>query len=281
MFKHFLITRFNLRNPDWTTSKKNKSVLTKEWHDNRFELFTNFCFESVKGQTNTNFEWLVYFDTTTPEKFKTIIRDLEKKMPNFIPIFIDGMSLFLPSITSYIAKCSEPYIITSRIDNDDCLGKQYIATVQKQFNRQDFMAVDFIDGYTIQTHPQIKIGKRLDQYNPFISLIEKNNNPKTVWSIRHSHWKREKHVLQLKGERHWASIIHEENKVNEFEGYGNVDVDIMFQNFAISKIWEQRIKAEAIPYSKWKFQSFLNRLESYWDYAFRNMKKALGVYKFK
>ncbi|WP_242086815.1 glycosyltransferase [Aestuariivivens sediminis] len=281
MFKHFLITRFNLRNPDWTTSKKNKSVLTEEWHENRFELFKDFCFESVAAQTNTNFEWLVYFDITTPEKYKTIIHTLQEKMDNFIPIFIDGMSLFLPSIKSYIEKCPEDYIITSRIDNDDCLGINYIKEIQSHFDKQDFLAIDFIDGYTLQIHPSIKLGKRLDQYNPFISLIEKNINPRTVWSIRHSHWKREKQVVQIKDKRLWASIIHQENKVNEFEGYGEVDLSRFFQNFVISTAWEKKIKENAIPQSKWKLQSTLNFMDSLWDYTFRNIKKAVGVYKIK
>ena len=173
MFKHFLITRFNLRKSDWTTSKKNKAVLTDEWHKNRFELFNDFCFHSVASQTNKNFEWLVFFDITTPKKYKKVIADLKTKMENFTPLFIDGMDLFLPSIQEYVANVKEDYIITSRMDNDDCIGKYYIEEIQKRFNKQQFTAIDFIDGYTIQTHPTIKIGKRFDQYNPFISLIEK------------------------------------------------------------------------------------------------------------
>ncbi|WP_216746139.1 glycosyltransferase [Paucihalobacter ruber] len=55
-YKHYIITRFNLRKSDWNTGKKNISVLTDQWHDNRFELFANFCFPFVAAQTNKNFE---------------------------------------------------------------------------------------------------------------------------------------------------------------------------------------------------------------------------------
>ena len=48
MFKHFLITRFNLRKDDWTTNKKKIAVLTEEWHKNRFNLFTNY-FNHIAG----------------------------------------------------------------------------------------------------------------------------------------------------------------------------------------------------------------------------------------
>jgi len=281
MFKHFLITRFNLRQPDWKTSKKKVAVLTEEWHENRFELFIKYCFHSIASQTNKNFEWLVFFDTTTPEKYKNIISELEAKLTNFKPVFVDGMEQFLPGIQSYVSNYDQDYIITSRIDNDDCLSKFYIDSVQKQFNKQDFTAIDFIDGYTIQTSPNIKIGKRFDQYNPFISLIEKNETPKTVWAIRHSHWKREKNVVQIRDKKVWASVIHQENKVNEFEGYGDVKITDFLDDFIIDSAEAAELIKDVIPLSNWRLQSTGNFIASYWNYTFKNIKKSLGVYRFK
>jgi len=281
LFKHFLITRFNLRQPDWKASKNNKSVLTDAWHKNRFELFIDFCFNSVASQTNKNFEWLVFFDTTTPEKYKKIIVELETKMDNFTPIFVDGMDQFLPGIINHVASCNTPYLITSRLDNDDCIGKLYIENIQKQFYNQNFTAIDFVDGYTIQTHPSVKVGKRFDQYNPFISLIEKNENPKTVWSIRHSHWKREKHVIQIRNSRVWCSIIHDENKVNEFLGYGHVNISDLFKDISINQEKETVIKKDHVPQKKWKWQSTFNLISSYWNYGFKKFKKTMGLYKIK
>lgn len=281
MFKHFIITRFNLRQTGWDTNKNNKAVLTEEWHENRFQLFTNFCFSSVKSQTNKNFQWLVFFDTNTPAKYKSIIEALALEMKNFIPVFIDDMSDFLPSVRSYLSKYKEDYIITSRLDNDDSISKFYVEEVQNRFNRQDFMAIDFVDGYTIQTQPDIKIGKRFDQYNPFITLIERNIDPKSVWFIRHSHWKREKNIQQVRGVRTWASVIHQENKVNEFFGYGNVNMDHFFEDFKMSDQQQKEISQNAIPYEKWKFQSLINLNASYWNFTFKNVKKNLGVYKYK
>lgn len=281
MFKHFLITRFNLRKADWSTNKKNVAVLTEEWHENRFELFTNYCFPSVKAQSNKNFLWLVFFDTTTPPTYKKIIAELQKEMENFIPLFIDGMDMFLPSIKDYIKNHKEEYIITSGLDNDDCLSNAYIDEVQKRFNNQSFMALDFIDGYTIQTQSHIKIGKKLHQYNPFISLIEKNENPRTVCDVSHRIWKKETRILQVKKVRTWSSVIHHENKVNEFTGFGKVDVQQFFKNFTISKKQESYILKNYIPFSKWKLQSFVNYCDDHWKYSVKNIKKSLGFYKSK
>lgn len=281
MYQHYLITRFNLRASNWKVSKSNKMVLTDEWHKNRFQLFTDYCFSSVLSQTNQNFKWLVYFDISTPDKYKSIIESLESQMENFIPIFIDGMDNFLPEIKSYISKSDEKYLITSRLDNDDSISKHYIEEVQKRFDKQDFMALDFIDGYTIQTHPSVKIGKRLDQFNPFITLIEKNKKPKSVWHVRHSHWKRERNVTKIRDIRIWAAIIHQENKINSFVGFDDVNLDDFFENFIIAESEKQNIKEKLIPIAEWKKLSRSNYISSIWNFGFKSFKKSLGVYKFK
>ncbi|WP_197429323.1 glycosyltransferase [Winogradskyella endarachnes] len=281
VYKHFLITRFNLRNPKWVADKKNAPILTDQWHDNRFKLFNDFCFESVNNQTNKNFQWLVFFDTTTPQKYRDIIDSFKSRMDNFYPIYIDGMDLYLPSIKDYISNFNEEYIITSRLDNDDCISKYYIEEVQKRFNKQHFMAIDFIDGYSLQIKPNVKIGKRIDQYSPFISLIEKNDNPKTVWSASHSHWKREKNVQFVRHVNLWTAVSHLENKVNGFGGYGKVNIDDYLNTFIISKNQQDYIKQHIIPANNFEYYNFKMRLKSHFNYQYKNLKKALGVYKYK
>ncbi|WP_426429694.1 glycosyltransferase [Winogradskyella sp. HB-48] len=280
-YNHFLITRFNLRNPKWVADKKNAPVLTDQWHENRFKLFNDFCFESVKAQTNQNFQWLVFFDTTTPQKFRDIVDTFKSKMDNFIPIYVNGMDLFLPSIKEYISNYNSKFLITSRLDNDDCISRYYIDEVQKRFNHQNFMAVDFIDGYSLQIKPDVKIGKRIDQYSPFISLIEKNDNPKTVWSASHSHWKREKNVDFVRNVSVWTAVSHLENKVNGFGGYGKVNIEDYLNTFKISKNQQNYIKDNIVPGNIWEFNNIKMRLKSHLNYHYKNLKKSLGVYKFK
>ena len=278
MYKHFLVTRFNLRKSDWKTNKNNKAVLTDEWHRNRFKLFTDYCFPSVASQTNTNFDWIVFFDTSTKEEFRKIVSKLASEFPNFKPIYIDGMDLYLPAVQEYVKDFNQDYIITTGIDNDDCISKHFIEEIQKRFDKQEFMALDFVDGYTIQTQSDIKIGKKLHQYNPFISLIEKNVNPKTIRDRSHRNWKKEKNVLQVRGLKIWSSVIHHENKVNEFTGYGDVNVIEFFESFVISKEQQQYIEANAIPKSKWLFESMMNYVSSYWKFTSKNLKRSLGFY---
>lgn len=283
MFKHYLITRFNLRNKNWDVTKNNETLLTREWMTHRIGLFSNFCLPSVANQTNTDFQWLLFFDQTTDEGFKQELETLVKPYPHFKSFYVDGMDAFHPSIKAYVSEDSKEssHIITSRIDNDDCIHKEYIDTIQQQFTSQDFMAIDVLKGYSLQISPEIMLGKKEHIFNPFISLIEKNIEPKTVWFSDHNMWKKESRRIEIANKRLWMSIIHEKNKVNEFDGYDNVDWNSIKSDFIVSESVDKKVTSEIIPHSQWRYLSFKNKLYVNYVLASKKFKKALGLYKIK
>lgn len=280
MFQHYILTRFNLRAADWTTTKNKEKVLTEEWLKERFDLFENYCFSSVKNQSNQNFKWLVFFDINTPETYKLKVEEYCKSYENFYPFFIDGMPNFLPEIIKNIKILdTEKYIITSRLDNDDSIHEDYINVVQSYFNNQDHLAIDLIDGYTLQIGEKIRLGFQKHLYNPFISLIEKKDDFKTVWfRSRHGSWKYEKKIIRVKDKRLWLGIIHSKNKVNQFEGYGRVDAEII-SKFHIAKIKTDEILNGISNYDSWRLLSFSNKLSSLSACYYKDFKKFIGLYK--
>lgn len=278
MFQHFVITRFNLRDPALEKTNGNKPLLDDKWMTDRLELFENYCFSSIKKQTEQNFIWLVFFDTSTPEKFRTKISEFENNFNNFTPIYIEGMNAYLPSMKSEIAKrLVQPYLITSRLDNDDCLHQDYIKEVQAQFAQQPFMAIDFIDGYTLQIEPIVRFAKRSHVHNPFISLIEKSENFVTVWSRkRHGHWSKVKHVLPIQHKRMWMSIIHFENATNTFLGYGNINWQEI-KPFHIDANIEDKLKQKNTSFDNWKKQSSKQQFKTLWKVYFKLLNRKLSV----
>ncbi len=278
MFQHFVITRFNLRDPALEKTNGNKPLLDDKWMTDRLELFENYCFSSIKKQTEQNFIWLVFFDTSTPEKFRTKISEFENNFNNFTPIYIEGMNTYLPSMKSEIAKrLVQPYLITSRLDNDDCLHQDYIKEVQAQFAQQPFMAIDFIDGYTLQIEPIVRFAKRSHVHNPFISLIEKSENFVTVWSRkRHGHWSKVKHVLPIQHKRMWMSIIHFENATNTFLGYGNINWQEI-KPFHIDANIEDKLKQKNTSFDNWKKQSSKQQFKTLWKVYFKLLNRKLSV----
>jgi hypothetical protein len=281
MFQHLLITRFNLKNPDWKFTKNNDTLLDDQWMKDRMELFQNYCLPSVVSQTNKNFKWLLFFDSSTSDFFKNEIQKTVLDYSNILIFYINGMPEFDSSILKYVSENTKdkPYLITSRIDNDDCIHIDFINEVQQKFNNQNFMAFDFIKGYTLQVEPKIMLGKKEHIFNPFISLIEKNENPKTVWHYVHNMWKKEPRVTQVTDKRIWMSIIHKKNKVNKFDGYGNVDWSSINKEFMLSEKMNETISSTIIPFRKWWFRSLRNFIYVKRVLLSKKIKKAIGVYK--
>lgn len=280
MFQHYILTRFNLRAADWTITKNKEKVLTEEWLKERFDLFENFCFSSVKNQSNQNFKWLVFFDVNTPESYKIKVEEFRKSYENFYPFFIDGMPNFLREIVKNIKLMdNEKYIITSRLDNDDSIHEDYVKVIQRYFDQQNHLAIDLIDGYTLQIGEKIRLGFQKHLYNPFISLIEKKDDFKTVWfRSRHGSWKYEKNIIRVKDKRLWLGIIHSKNKVNKFEGYGKVDAEII-NKFHIAKIKTDEILNGISNFESWRLLSFSNKLTSLAACFYKDFKKFIGLYK--
>jgi hypothetical protein len=283
MFDHYIITRFNLRNPKWEAQNNGKSLLTDAWMEERFWLFENFCLPTVAAQTNKNFKWLLFSDTSTKENYKNHLLKITEKYPNIHVIFINGMPEFYDAITSYIASHSKEkkHIITTRIDNDDSLHKDFIKRIQEQFNFQKRHVVDLLKGYSLQIKPNVILGKKDHIFNPFISLIEENKNPETIWSTSHNLWKKEKSVTFLKDQRLWMAVIHQNNKTNNFNGFGPVSWDSIKNDFLIAEEMSNYIRKNQIKDNAWRMLQLRNYLDGKFKVISKICKRKIGLYRFK
>ena len=219
MFQHFIITRFNVKHNEWKVTKNNEQVLTDAWLLERFKLFNEYCFPSIINQSNKNFIWLVFFDTNTPSSYIKYIKKIEERCKNFIPIFIDSEKHLESTIKKEIKKnigLSDSHIITTRLDNDDCLHKDFVVEVQSVFNFQDFCVVDVLNGLILNIGSSNKLATVEKHFNPFISLIEKSNNPETILSKKHYSWHDTKDIIKIRKKPLWLQIIHDTNLVNVF-----------------------------------------------------------------
>lgn len=248
-FCHYLITRFNLRVSQWTTTKNNEELLSETWMEHRLYLFENFCFPSVAAQTNTNFIWLIYIDTNTSDNYKQRLEKLVASCSFVQLIMVDGMSSFMSHLTTLISQtCHQPYLITSRVDNDDCLHKEYISEIQKVFNVQSFSIVDITKVYTLQIEPDVRLGKKVQSFNPFVSLIEKNENSKTIFTDSHTSWKEENSIIRINYKRLWMAVIHDKNKINRFDGYDDVNWNEIAVEFSVSAEAKDMVQRRLLPY---------------------------------
>lgn len=284
-FRHFLLTRFNLREVAGPQAGPlPPAVIGDDWLARRIPLFRDFCLPSVLAQTVKPDQWLIFMDTHTPQRFRDELAALVQGQPWIRLLYVDGMPACMPALRDHIAQhavdCS--HVITSRIDNDDCLHRGFIAAVQQEFRGQQRQAIDFVHGYSLQLAPLVRIGRCDQLSNPFISLIERNDAPQTVWAHQHAHWKKtrspERYHRAGHGQRLWMAVIHAQNKVNLFSGHGDVDWARVRQDFAIAPAQAERIASQLQPRASWRWRSLRNRLKARAAEAATAVKRGLGRY---
>jgi hypothetical protein len=217
MFIHFLLTRFNLKIA-WRKDK-NITPIDEKWLEHRFYLFDRYCYPSVKNQSNKNFKWLVFFDLNTPDRYKEKIEKYKQDFENFIPVFTDKELIISTKDSIYKFLNKEiTHIITSRLDNDDAIHKDYIDRIQLCFNNQDYYIVDIVYGYVYCIEPFKELAIKRNDCNPFISLIETANSLKTIYLKQHKEWCNEKRKSIIY-DKLWLQIIHSNNAINKMSKY--------------------------------------------------------------
>jgi hypothetical protein len=228
-YKHFIITRFNVKQNDWN-NPDTLLLLNENWLKERFELFDTFCLPSVQAQTCKNFNWLVYFDIDTPAIYKEVIESYRKLLPGFFPRFITDMSYLINSIREDItAELNDNtgrlnnVVITTRLDNDDLLHEDFIQIVQSLIRTKGLIngIIDIPGGYCLKVKPKPLVSTSTQFSNPFITYVEPYmsfTKLLTVMDKPHYEWDYSVKTIFIEKKRLWMQMIHEKNAFNKFQG---------------------------------------------------------------
>ena len=205
-FTHYILTRYNvglysdnpynIDNPD-------------EWMEERFFNFRN-TFESVVNQNgDAGYAWDIYYDDNTPHHFISALIVVYGRN--------NGWIRFIPwSMRKVIAH--EDYILTTRLDNDDILEPDFVETVQAQFCERE--GVIDVEGrqFDTATGKYYTVDRRYPN-SPFITLVEKGANPKTVFHKTHTDLHKDyKWSAYVKGKPLYTQVIHGNNLANKITG---------------------------------------------------------------
>ncbi len=221
LYKHFVITRFNIRanygcklkNPDNNPMLR---ILDEDYLEERFNIFEKYTMQSMKKQTNQNFTWLILFHKRTPDKFKQKIQQLKKEL-NFEDLYFDDENKF--DFLDYCNNQEEEteWFITTRIDNDDMFAKDYINKIQEYANENLHTSIlSFERGIKYDLNSK-KIYEYERKDNHFLSMI----GTKEECILQYNHAKifnSEKEVVMLNSDKPmWTEIIHESNVINRIK----------------------------------------------------------------
>lgn len=201
-FQHVVLTRFNTRIPG-------KPPASDDWLRARLDLMKETLLPAMSGQTVSPDRWLVLCDAGSPDWFKCEVTDDLRGVGE--PVWVeDG---FDPSIVQPYA--SSPWLITTRVDNDDCVSTEYIRRIQNQF---DFTRKFINFPYGLQ-YERGWTYHRVDMSNAFISLVERSDSPiATVFIDGHHLLKRHGKLKQVWAPPMWMQIVHGGNVANVVRG---------------------------------------------------------------
>lgn len=237
MFQHFLITRFNLPLAQDERTQEEKDT----WLRHRLDLFERFTFPSVQAQTNKKFQWLVYFDSATSTPLLQRFQRLVEGEAYITLILLNSYQEFRQDAGKHVLDRSngQRYVVTTRLDNDDCLHQEYIEEIQKNIVESERSFLNFPMGYCWNCSTPDQLVTRYNYYRgPFLTLIEaikKDDTfvPKTVSFYDHWHVPDEHPVHQITTFRAWIQLIHGENIANQMRGNPVPNPEKEFLNFQI------------------------------------------------
>jgi hypothetical protein len=199
-FTHLLLTRSDYR-PDHPAFAE------------RVRLFRELTVPSIAAQTCQRFTRLV--ETRNPE-----FREELAALPNVLVVTRPLSTVVLETLAT------APWLITSRVDNDDILLPEYVERVQAEF-REERAAVDS-RGYRwdLRTDAVIHFDHyRPDFTSPFASLIEPATGAVGVRSVHHHALAKLAPVTVLE-DRLWVQTIHETNlQMRWIDGYAAASED--------------------------------------------------------
>lgn len=219
--QHFLLTRFNLQL--WHKDKSGDAVRSREWLEDRFELFEKFCLPSISNQTCKDFVWVVLFDSQTPDSFKKRIVEFQKWCQQLIPIFVEPVEgrhfgrIFRKAV---LDQSDGGRVITTYLDNDDALDIHFVEDLRMRAkDLADGTFVFYSEGYQFFTEFGLLMRIQYRQ-NHFVSVIESGEPDvtKTVFGYG-SHYYIDKipgaRIKYVKDVPLWCEVIHRRNMGND------------------------------------------------------------------
>jgi hypothetical protein len=220
-FKHYLITRYNVPLTGWEKDKHGNSTRDAAWLSHRYLLFNTYCLPGVLAQSNKNFEWLIYLDEDTPTLHLTMLQTLV--MPyRFISLRLTrGYVECLADINQTLQQAGAAFVITSRLDNDDALGLDYIRTVQHAFQPTHGLLINILHGHGYDRTRHVAVRLRHIRKNSFMSLVEHCHPEGNHISIRgFPHDEPPKHftIMNVSHAHGWFKLFHDRNLTSEAFG---------------------------------------------------------------
>jgi hypothetical protein len=213
-FTHVIMTRFNMAMPQRDAIRKRPG-----WLESRFDLFERYCLPSIAAQTTRDFHWVIYFDIETPASFRERIERCRAEFP-FIPFYTPHFEAegWPRSLREIFGTDRTPWLVTSRLDNDDALSVDHVERLHGHFLEQGLEkgSVNFRNGFLLQGE-RVYALEHLS--NAFAHHVEPWDEAAiTCRGVNHLKLAEFGPVRQIGGAAAWLQVVHGGNVSNKVRG---------------------------------------------------------------
>jgi hypothetical protein len=242
-FTHLVLTKFNVDTPYAPSGRG----IEPTWLKSRLELFLRYCYPSVTRQEGVEFRWLIFCNALSPTWFRKEMAQLSDVV---VPVFVEGLASdeVIKQKVIEAGVVNTPYLITTRIDNDDAISRRHLWHVQRVFRQQDREFITFPFGLQLfRGH----IYSVYYPFNPFLSLIERvtdDGRVTTVLCVQHTKVCTAGRVRTLWKPAQWLQVLHSQNVENSFSGWPRLrsrtqsEFDLSWPDSSLTDNFFQRVK---------------------------------------
>ncbi len=239
-FKHLLFSRFNLTYKSTKIKPYSERVVEMSkkfaqdprWLSDRLDFFETYCLPSVRGQTTQNFKWYLLFSDMTSDKFDYRLGKYVNENTEVSYNYLGDHDIVYDEIAYQIKKAQEEggeldYIITTNLDCDDAISKNFMKEVQKNFKgRKEFLNIPSGFIYDVRIE---KAFTRSSEHSPFRSFVQPvsdidedlpiedlyKHDKHTIYARIHGDSKSMAPIRQVETSARWLQLIHTENLTNK------------------------------------------------------------------
>jgi len=178
--KHFVFTNFGI------------GIKDELWLSYRLEIFANTVLPSLANQSNKGFEWVIFVDEALPILHRTRLEQLLHATDlNARTLQVSDYSMVSREIMILIKAVDASTLVTSRIDDDDCIHESVIDLIQaeatSEHNFSDVLLISLKNGLEFLPSDQCYRPVDYDTLALALTLVDKTSGPKAHAITQYAH----------------------------------------------------------------------------------------------